>query len=281
MNQIIIDTENSKLLLEQFKLAGTSQFNMVSKKDIEYRVFISVPTIEPPSEGFPVIYLLDGNAVFGTVVEAIRIQSRKPEKTGISPAIIVGIGYPVDEPFFEQRFFDYTLGPAEIDILLKNEQTSIPAHGGAKQFLDFIEQELKPIIKQNYPINLNKQTLFGHSLGGLFVLYTMFSRSSSFQTYISGSPSLHWNKTLLLEVEKSFVISVQQQKIDQELLIGVGELERWKNQEMGVYSKELVNRLNEFQNDGLHVKYLTFPGEGHVSVLLPLINELLRFSLKV
>lgn len=74
----------------------------------DYHIFVSVPADPPPESGFPVIYLLDGNSVFATMTEAIRIQSRGPERTGVYPAIVVGIGYPTDGPYHPARFFDYT-----------------------------------------------------------------------------------------------------------------------------------------------------------------------------
>lgn len=62
------------------------------------------------------IYLLDANSVFGTMVEAMRMQSRRPEKTGVVPAVIVGIGYETDAPFDPGRYYDFTLPvpPAEL-----------------------------------------------------------------------------------------------------------------------------------------------------------------------
>ena len=46
----------------------------------EYQIFISKPMVEPPPSGYPVIYVLDANSVFGTIVEAIRLQSKRSEK---------------------------------------------------------------------------------------------------------------------------------------------------------------------------------------------------------
>lgn len=70
------------------------------------------------------MYVLDGNSVFGTFVETIRLQSRRPEKTGIRPAIVVGISYPIDTPFSTERFYDYTMGEAEVEV----PRTTWPQH---------------------------------------------------------------------------------------------------------------------------------------------------------
>ncbi|MBW7460240.1 alpha/beta hydrolase, partial [Paenibacillus sepulcri] len=39
----------------------------------EYRICVAYPGEEAPPAGFPVIYLLDANAVFGTMVETMRV----------------------------------------------------------------------------------------------------------------------------------------------------------------------------------------------------------------
>lgn len=65
----------------------------------EYHIMISRPVGKPPSpSGYPVIYLLDANAAFGTMAEAVGLRSRRPEVTGVVPSVVVGIGYATDEP---------------------------------------------------------------------------------------------------------------------------------------------------------------------------------------
>jgi predicted alpha/beta superfamily hydrolase len=43
----------------------------------KYRIFISAPAVEPPAEGFPVLYTLDANATFASIAEAARLQRRR------------------------------------------------------------------------------------------------------------------------------------------------------------------------------------------------------------
>lgn len=77
-----------------FTIPGTEVRMMSScNENRTYHIFISKPSTPPPPAGYPVIYLLDANSVFGTMTEAVRIQGRRPEKTGVIPAVIVGIGY--------------------------------------------------------------------------------------------------------------------------------------------------------------------------------------------
>ncbi len=71
-----------------------------------YRILISVPNAPAPAEGYPVVYVLDGDGWFGPAVEIVRM--REYEK--LAPAIVVGVGYP-SHAFFdaEGRSYDFTL----------------------------------------------------------------------------------------------------------------------------------------------------------------------------
>lgn len=64
-----------------------------------YRLDVSVPDAPRPSRGYPVLYVLDGNARFALLREARDTLTRKgPDDTGL-PLVIVGIGYPGGERF--------------------------------------------------------------------------------------------------------------------------------------------------------------------------------------
>ncbi len=67
----------------RYAVPGTEVREMRSKGGRTYRIFVSFPQEEPPASGFPVIYLLDANSVFGTMAEALRVQSRRPEKQAL------------------------------------------------------------------------------------------------------------------------------------------------------------------------------------------------------
>src|SRR5262245_56716029 len=76
---------------------GAFQYDTVSRRGACYRIFVHEPPGAPPSGGFPVLYVLDGNAHFTTAVATVAMQMRRPEVTGVPASVIVGIGYPTDE----------------------------------------------------------------------------------------------------------------------------------------------------------------------------------------
>lgn len=143
----------------------------ITYNDITYRVYIATPTINNPAP-HPVLYMLDGNGQFPLLINQI-------ETTNQSTPIIVGIGYPTDKAYPQERTRDYTPPTSQ-------------------QFLSFITTKLKPYIETNYNINTTCHTLAGHSFGGLFVLYTLFHQPTQFQHYVAGSPSLWWGNGAIL-----------------------------------------------------------------------------------
>ncbi|MDR7315494.1 alpha/beta hydrolase-fold protein [Brevibacillus nitrificans] len=245
----------------------------------EYHLFVSIPAEAPPPEGFPVIYLLDANSVFGTMTEAVRAQSRFPERTGVYPAVIVGIGYPTEMPFHIQRHYDFTSPVPLSELPASPDGSEWPEQGGAAYFLDFLEDEVKPMIEKEFPVDPKQQTIFGHSLGGLFVLYALFSRPYSFQNYIAGSPSIHWNERVLLERERAFTGMLEEKKTIR-LFIGLGELEASHPSQLSKKASEMYERLSLLKDQNVLVTYREFPDESHISVLPVLISQSIRFASK-
>lgn len=257
----------------------TEQWAMPSRaENRKYQIMVAKPVEPPPLSGYPVIYLLDANSVFGTMVEAVRLQCGQPEKTGVVPAVVVGIGYQTEGPFAPDRYYDLTPAPTT-EYRQRPDGTALPEQGGAAAFLQFIEEELKPEIEREFKIDSERQAIFGHSLGGLFVLYALFAKPGSFRCYIAGSPSIHWNKQFLLEAERQFASRLEREPIHVEILLGAGELEKRHIARNYDNAKELSERLSTLSSRGVKVEFKEFEGEGHVSVLPVLISRSLRFAL--
>lgn len=152
---------------------------------------IQVATIgKRPANGYPVVYVLDGNAFFTPSVSIAQMLHGRPNETNPKSLMIVGIGYPTDRQFdVASRTHDYT-PPADSYPKPKGKQT---AFGGAEQFYEFIEQELTPMLDDTFGVNPHHRTLVGHSFGGLFGLYVLMKHGSSFNHYVIASPSIWWN----------------------------------------------------------------------------------------
>ncbi|AMV20464.1 alpha/beta hydrolase [Planctomyces sp. SH-PL14] len=271
-------------------LPRTEQFDVTSRKDLTYRIFVSLPNGKPKEAGAPVVYLTDANADFPVVAAAARRLSQG-DPVG---AIVVGIGYPEADPRIHQdrRYYDL-VGPASEEFL-----KTLPGGGagrktgGNDQFLAFIEEELKPRIESRYQIDRTRQTLFGHSFGGLFTLHALFTRPEAFQNYVASSPSIWWFHEAILDEERSFLERQRKQPAPARLMITGGAWEETpppnadpariamlKPRKMVSNARAMTERLSSAQVEGLSVLFREFPEEDHGSVLLPAASRGMRFAL--
>ncbi|MCH7336799.1 alpha/beta hydrolase-fold protein [Acinetobacter sp. NIPH 2699] len=208
----------------------------------EYLIQISVPNSELPTEGFPVLYVLDGNAAFDSAANIAKAIGAGANRLGLSPVAIVAIGYPNQNTFdVQKRALDYT--PKASAEFQKQAKYS---YGGADQFIQFIEKELKPAINSRIKINPQQQSLFGHSFGGLLVLHTFFSQPQSFQRYIAASPSLWFDNYALLNRQADWLSKKQYKNQNLMLMTTVGTHEHGKSPTPDLESLQKQNRF--YQN---------------------------------
>ncbi|EIW9477629.1 MULTISPECIES: alpha/beta hydrolase [Klebsiella] len=153
-----------------------------------YRVWTAVPNKAAPPTGYPVLYMLDGNAVMDRLSDELLKQL-----TAQSPPVIVAVGYQTNLPFdLKGRSFDYT--PVD------NSKGATPTgrkNGGSHDFRQLLETRIAAKAEQGLHINPQRRGLWGHSYGGLFVLDSWLS-SSYFHAYYSASPSLSRDNFALL-----------------------------------------------------------------------------------
>src|SRR3546814_8321170 len=86
--------------------------------------------------------------------------------------------------------------------------------------------ELKPLIAQRYPVDARRQTLFGHSYGGLFTLYTLFTKPQAFQGYVAASPSIWWYQGYVERTLAAFERQLADQPVTARLLVTAGGAEQ-------------------------------------------------------
>ncbi|MFE5321122.1 alpha/beta hydrolase [Paenibacillus sp. NPDC056579] len=265
---------------EQVLVTGASYFDLTSvSNQREYRIFVGAPDGEAPEEGYPVLYVLDGNAVFSIVAETARLLGGNHPRA-FGSLLVVGIGYPSADSRSVERVYDYT-PPADPSVLPpRKDGKPWPPTGGCDEFIRFIEEQVKPQIERQYPVNRSRQSLFGHSLGGLFTLYTLFRRPELYRSYIAGSPSIWWNNGSLLQEEQAFADRIQQAPADVRLLLSAGELELHHPMRMLGNAEDMYNRLASHSGAGVDASFHAFAGEGHLSVLPALIGRTVQYALE-
>ncbi|WP_232628675.1 alpha/beta hydrolase-fold protein [Methylobacterium sp. Leaf118] len=186
-------------------LSRAVQFDLGGDERPLRRVTLYVPPGEAPATGWPVLTLLDGNALIGTAIDIERVQAAYPSGSGIgSRFAIVAIGYPTDDAYDGVgRSRDYTPPPGRTYPPYKPGGPELQT-GGAAAFLEFVTTELRGEIERRCPIDRSRQALFGHSFGGLFVLYALANAPGAFSSWIAASPSIYWEDGSLLSSIDAF-----------------------------------------------------------------------------
>ena len=245
-----------------YTLAEAETWDIEADHGETYRIYVSKPAGDAPADGFPVLYVLDGNAMFAGFAEARRIQGVYDD--GLEQMIVVGIGYPNDELYDGRRLGDFT--PPIGNPILQGLYEEYPS-GKRDLFEAFLMQTLRPEISRRYRVNTLRESLYGHSLGGLFALHMVYTAPGSFHTVIAASPTIWWDDQFILAEERDFRSRLQE---DPSLGVGVrvsilvGELE-----EAAVTvtdSEALAERLRELSSFGVRSSYHLLDNETHITV---------------
>jgi hypothetical protein len=268
-----------------------------------YRIQVAVPLAAPPAQGFPVLYVLDGDGYFGTYAFAARLRAMSRE---IEPAVVVGIGYPDAEAnlaiALARRQYDLTPTDADAETRATAAKTGAGGleYGGADAFLKVIEQEVKPRVAEIVPVDPRRDILYGHSLGGLFALHAMFTHPGDFQTYLVLSPSIWWDHRAVLKDEEAFRRLVLDGRVTPRLLLAVGGTEQTTptgplppgmtradvarftaDAAMVDNARMLARRLISLRGTPPYeVRLEVLDGESHASVAWAVVNHFLNFALQ-
>jgi predicted alpha/beta superfamily hydrolase len=259
-----IETINSKILNEDRK------------------VWIYVPDGytkgAPKTENYPVLYLLDGNAHFTSVVGMTEQLSTMNGNTICPKMIVVGI-------LNTDRNRDLTPTHIESDLPMMTSEAS-KTTGGNENFIAFIQKELMPYVEANYPTAPYKM-LIGHSFGGLMAINTLANHTNLFNSYVSIDPSMWWEKQQFLEqskkvfAEKKFKNTSLFLGIANTMEAGMDTLKVKKDTTQGTRHirsiLELANNLKKNKQNQLNFEYKYYDKDSHGSVPFIAEYDALRF----
>jgi predicted alpha/beta superfamily hydrolase len=268
-------------------LSGTRFFDLRSTANGKrYRIFVATPEEAPPARGYPVLYVLDGNTLFATAVQAARARA------GGNALLIVGVGYPADPDYDEgRRYEDFTPPTLASKVKYWLHVPQRRAIGGNERFYRFLEDQVKPEVAHIAPVDPERATLFGHSLGGLFTLHVLFRHPNAFTSYVAASPSIWWQDRALLDEEKAYY-GTPAPRPPRRVLIEAGGNERMRRDDTGnamqraVFDPRVVDNASEMAqrlaadhggrtHAGLHI----FPGQTHMSYFPQSLDSAVRFAL--
>src|SRR5215831_973001 len=133
--------------------ATVQSFKIYSNILKEERYFqVYVPSSS--AKKLEVVYVLDGQAQFKTVVNVLK-------QLGDYKKIVVGIG----NIWLRDR--DYTISHVKSSAVTDSAAAAVS--GGAPQFVAHLEKEVIPYINSNFPADTSRM-IVGHSFGGLVAM---------------------------------------------------------------------------------------------------------------
>ena len=275
--QSTVAPDTKQVAPTQTQLANTTRHHLRADaigEDFVIDVYVPPQAAEP----LPVIYLTDGNMMFPMVLSTMRLLQLGNE---LPQAILVGIGYENAAQAMALRNRDLT--PTRDDAFIANAgQDSPPVlphalPGGADAFLDFIRDDVKPMIQSNYPAKPGDDTLMGDSLGGLFTLHALFTRPQEYTRYVAGSPSIWWDETVLFQTEAAYAGA--HQDLSASLFISIGGLEEPPDAadfKMVTNMHKMADMLDARAYPSLRLTRYEFEGETHLSVIPATFSRGLR-----
>ncbi|MBF4465434.1 alpha/beta hydrolase-fold protein [Flavobacterium sp. LC2016-12] len=230
---------------------------------------------------YPVVYLLDGDAHFSSVVGMIEELSEINGNTICPEMIVVGITN-------TNRNRDLTPTHSSVDPPFVTKGLSEQSGGGEK-FAEFIEKELIPYIDSKYP-TAPYRTLIGHSFGGLTVMNILTNHTHLFNSYIAIDPSMWWDhQKFLAETEKK--LSSKKLSNISLFMAAANTMDDNMNivkvrRDTTAFTKHIrsILDLNDFLNknkkSGLNYEYEYYNNDNHGSVPLIATYDGLRFIFK-
>lgn len=244
-----------------------------------YRVMVAMPFEAEAGKAYPVLYVLDGNQYFGTATDALTRQSALRT---VGPAIVVGIGYPTDDPKEVFRLRAYDLTPST-----STNPKVTGKFGGADAFIRVLEEEIRPFVATHYNIDPAHQSIWGQSYAGLTVLRILFKKPEAFSAYVLSSPSIWWNDREILLDEASFAKRARTGELHLKILLTSASDEQYRGLDPKMIAEdigrmvdnasELAGRLAALNPQNIPVVRTVFDGEIHNSVSPASLSRSMRF----
>ncbi|PJK11258.1 esterase [Lysobacteraceae bacterium NML120232] len=245
---------------------------------------------EPPANGYPVLYVLDGDGLFPLATLLAQGMNMRAGEHQASPMLVVGIGYDNGKLLdLAARAEDFT--PASASYAHSGDRLS-QRFGGAEAFSQFLTGRLRETIAAEFPINRTQQSLFGHSYGGLFTLHQLLTRPQSFRHYLISSPSIWWNQNRVLQDFPQFAERLAAAPQPLAVRISAGEYEQKlaphlpanAEREAMMQARRMVDAAGEaaqrLERDGgqqIQVVYQTYPGQTHGTVTVHALLDGIRW----
>jgi len=232
-----------------FVLANTQVIPVQSKstgKAHELVVVLPASYASNPGKTYPVLYFLDAywdtpllSATYGNLI----YDNQVPE------FIMVGLSYPSSFNYDVERRKDYTITATDA------------GSGKADAFLNFITQEVAPLVESRFRGEKSGRIISGSSLGGLFAIAAAYKAPGFFAGHIAISPAAGWDKDALGKLDEQYAKA--HKTLDARMFISYGTAEYPGFREpIAAFQKRLADRHYQ----GLALQNYAMEGIDHASV---------------
>ena len=270
--------------MSQFKIKNTEQIEIFSE-EIDQKFIINVglpPNYSQENTKYPVVYVTDAGSNFSGLMSSLPLMQLVND---LPHFILIGIDYKSKKSNDSMSLRNRDLTPTNDLIWMSGQKEMYKIFGdlpeaepgGAKEFLEFIDHKVKPLINDKYHVNSSDQTYCGFSLGGLFGLFTLFTSPKSFNRYVIGSPSIWWDNKHILQIEEEY--SKNNKELPAKIFMSAGDLEEDGDSDafrMVTNVKSLSKTLKKRNYEGLTMKTVILEDETHCSAVAATLNRGLR-----
>jgi|GEM_PF-3156551 len=217
--------------------------------DYNYGIYVTLPDdyAEESNRTYPTVYIIDGHQYYvftGQPLGSLYYGNMVKEHISIS------VAYTPEGGNNRSRDFNPDLrGP---------------------DFVRFFKEELIPWVEDNFrTTGMEERTLFGHSAGGRFVLYTLMAATDTFENYIASAPAT--NHTILTLED---VYATNQDDLPVSLFIASGE-----DDNLTILTKMFEKKLLDRKYPGLKMDSIYTKNGNHGTIQPTAYIEGLRMVL--
>ena len=226
-----------------------------------YKIFQAIPknrNVYPKA-----IFMLDANAQFSVLLNLFRNFT----SSGSLP-LIIGVGY--DTPLA----YDTARRTKDLTPLAQGDEYE--QGGNADKFYKFIKERLMPFVNKEYDIKNSEKIFYGHSFGGLFLVYSLLQNDGIFDEFFIASPSLWWGDSKILKDALDGDGKLKLKLKANFIRLSVGELEK----RAGKTDKENILKAADLaeilKKSGIKYKFKIYEGQGHGDVIPLVLKDIVK-----
>jgi len=211
----------------------------------------------------PVIYTLDGEYHADFIVTLINYVSERV--VTMPPITVVGI---------ENIPRGRTGRDRDMTPLIAKDSTTYKTSGGAEKFLQFIREEVFPMVEKDYK-KKPYRVLVGASLAGWLTMHCFLQHPQMFNAYLASSPAMQMDNSAYMKVAEEKIKNATER--NNRLFFNVG----YENAPYLQNAKRIDSLLKSKKLKGLSFQFQYYPNETHATVHMKSFYDGLHYILQM